>query len=91
LKEFQIQKRQNTAKESTGGVGSYRTSGNPSHNDGTQAMSQIADQITTEPYYCAIEDEIDLFEAAYAEKMPMMMKGPTGCGKTRFIDNKPWF
>jgi nitric oxide reductase NorQ protein len=54
-------------------------------------MSQIADQITTEPYYCAIEDEIDLFEAAYAEKMPMMMKGPTGCGKTRFIDNKPWF
>lgn len=90
MKEFQIQKRQNTAKESTGGVGNYRTSGNPSHNDGTQAMTHIADQITTEPYYCAIEDEIDLFEAAYAEKMPMMLKGPTGCGKTRFIEHMAW-
>jgi len=53
-------------------------------------MNHIMDQITNEPYYCAIEDEIDLFEAAYAERMPMMMKGPTGCGKTRFIEYMAW-
>ncbi|HEX6007534.1 MAG TPA: CbbQ/NirQ/NorQ/GpvN family protein, partial [Burkholderiales bacterium] len=31
-------------------------------------------------------DEVALFEAAYARRMPMMLKGPTGCGKTRFLE-----
>ena len=46
--------------------------------------------IDAEPYYRAIADEIPLFEAAYAVRMPMMLKGPTGCGKTRFIEYLAW-
>ncbi|MHB1566732.1 MAG: AAA family ATPase [Acidiferrobacter sp.] len=43
-------------------------------------------RITKEPYYRAVADEIELFEAAYSVRMPMMLKGPTGCGKTRFVE-----
>jgi len=39
-----------------------------------------------EPFYLPIKDEIQLFEAAYAEKIPVLLKGPTGCGKTRFLE-----
>ena len=38
------------------------------------------------PYYIPSGDEIDLFEAAYKAKLPVMLKGPTGCGKTRFVE-----
>ena len=47
-------------------------------------------RITTEPYYRPVGNEIALFEAAYAARMPMMLKGPTGCGKTRFIEYMAW-
>jgi nitric oxide reductase NorQ protein len=46
--------------------------------------------IHQEPYYRAVGDEIELFEAAYAARMPMMLKGPTGCGKTRFMEYMAW-
>ena len=46
--------------------------------------------ITDEPYYRPVGDEVSLFEAAYARRMPMMLKGPTGCGKTRFIEHMAW-
>ena len=51
-------------------------------------MSNIVDQyrIPQEPYYRAVADEVELFEAAYSVRMPMMLKGPTGCGKTRFVE-----
>ena len=42
--------------------------------------------VTTEPFYEPVKDEIELFESAYAEKIPVLLKGPTGCGKTRFIE-----
>ena len=42
--------------------------------------------ITREPYYLPVGREVDLFEAAYKAKLPVMLKGPTGCGKTRFIE-----
>ncbi|MFZ3048215.1 MAG: CbbQ/NirQ/NorQ/GpvN family protein [Desulfatirhabdiaceae bacterium] len=38
------------------------------------------------PYYACSGDEIMLFEAAYAARLPVMLKGPTGCGKTRFVE-----
>ena len=38
------------------------------------------------PYYLPIHDEIDVFEAAYACRLPVLLKGPTGCGKTRFVE-----
>ena len=46
--------------------------------------------INAEPYYRAIGDEIALFEAANATRMPVMLKGPTGCGKTRFVEHMAW-
>ncbi len=39
-----------------------------------------------EPYYVPVGDEIELFEAAYHQKLPVLFKGPTGCGKTRFVE-----
>ena len=41
---------------------------------------------TQEPYYVAVGDEVELFEAAYIQKIPVLLKGPTGCGKTRFVE-----
>ncbi len=43
-----------------------------------------------EPYYVAQGDEIELFEAAFAAKIPVLLKGPTGCGKTRFVEYMAW-
>ena len=42
--------------------------------------------MTEEPFYLPIGDEIELFEAAYREKIPVLLKGPTGVGKTRFVE-----
>jgi nitric oxide reductase NorQ protein len=46
--------------------------------------------VTEEPYYRATGAEVALYEAAYAVRMPMMLKGPTGCGKTRFVEHMAW-
>ncbi len=46
--------------------------------------------IEQEPYYQAIDQEIELFEAAYANGLPVLLKGPTGCGKTRFMEHMAW-
>ncbi len=39
-----------------------------------------------EPYYLPIGDEVELFETAYEERIPVLLKGPTGAGKTRFVE-----
>lgn len=41
---------------------------------------------TEEPFYVPIGDEVELFEAAFYQKIPVLLKGPTGCGKTRFVE-----
>lgn len=46
--------------------------------------------IKTEPYYLPQGDEISLFEVAYHEKLPVLLKGPTGVGKTRFVEYMSW-
>ena len=43
-------------------------------------------KVESEPYYLPIRQEVELFEAAYAARLPAMLKGPTGCGKTRFVE-----
>ena len=53
-------------------------------------MALNAYRITEEPYYYSIGNEIALFDAAYAARMPMMLKGPTGSGKTRFVEHMAW-
>jgi len=46
--------------------------------------------IKEEPYFRPVHDEIAMFEAAYAARMPVMLKGPTGCGKSRFVEYMAW-
>jgi len=38
------------------------------------------------PYYEPQGNEVEIFEAAYKKRLPVMLKGPTGCGKTRFLE-----
>lgn len=42
------------------------------------------------PFYQPQADEIALFEAAWAARLPVMVKGPTGCGKSRFVEHMAW-
>ena len=42
--------------------------------------------VESEPYYLPVAHEVELFETAYAGRLPVMLKGPTGCGKTRFVE-----
>jgi nitric oxide reductase NorQ protein len=55
-------------------------------------MSEAIDlaELRDEPYYLALADEIELFEAAYHARLPILLKGPTGCGKTRFVEYMAW-
>lgn len=43
-----------------------------------------------EPYYLPSGDEVAVFEQCHARKLAVMLKGPTGCGKTRFIEHMAW-
>ncbi|MBI5451130.1 MAG: CbbQ/NirQ/NorQ/GpvN family protein [Gammaproteobacteria bacterium] len=47
-------------------------------------------RIIKQPYYLPIGNEVALFEAAYSVRMPVNLKGPTGCGKTRFVEYMAW-
>jgi nitric oxide reductase NorQ protein len=42
------------------------------------------------PYYVATADEVAVFETCHARGLPLMLKGPTGCGKTRFVEHMAW-
>ena len=46
--------------------------------------------IEQEPYYEPVGEEIAIFETAYAAGLPVLLKGPTGCGKTRFMEHMAW-
>ena len=43
-------------------------------------------KIAEEPFYQPQDDEIEMYTAAYMNRMPVMLKGPTGCGKSRFVE-----
>lgn len=47
-------------------------------------------KISREPFYQPQGNEIALYEAAYQRRLPVMVKGPTGCGKSRFIEYMAW-
>lgn len=44
-------------------------------------------RLREEPYYAEVSGEIGLFTIAARSRMPVMLKGPTGCGKTRFVQH----
>lgn len=47
-------------------------------------------RIATEPFYRPVGNEIALYEQAYRHRMPLILKGPTGCGKTRLVEHMAW-
>jgi len=49
----------------------------------SQAINYFA--ADSEPYYLPLADEIEIFRAAYSARLPVLLKGPTGCGKTRLL------
>ncbi|MDD5175099.1 MAG: CbbQ/NirQ/NorQ/GpvN family protein [Sterolibacterium sp.] len=55
-----------------------------------EALATQLAHIDTEPYYQSIAEEVTLFEAAHAQRLPVLLKGPTGCGKTRFVEYMAW-
>ena len=42
--------------------------------------------ITQKPFYLPVQDEVTIFQAAHEANIPVLLKGPTGCGKTRFVE-----
>ena len=69
----------------TAGAGTF----SGAHGKG-EAMDISSYLIDEKPFYREIDAEIGLFEAAYANRLPVMLKGPTGSGKTRFIEYMAW-
>jgi len=59
---------------------------------GTPSATKIGSnaELRREPYYLPLGDEVELFEAAYRSRLPILLKGPTGCGKTRFVEHMAW-
>lgn len=55
-----------------------------------QAIAIEDYHIAVEPFYLPAGDEVRIFEEAYGLKLPVMLKGPTGCGKTRFLEYMAW-
>jgi nitric oxide reductase NorQ protein len=47
-------------------------------------------RITEEPFYLSREKEIEIGLAASSNRLPLLLKGPTGCGKTRFMQYLAW-
>jgi nitric oxide reductase NorQ protein len=51
----------------------------------------VIDATATEaPFYLPVGDEVEVFRAAYERRIPVLLKGPTGCGKTRFVEHMSW-
>jgi len=46
--------------------------------------------VAEEPFFMPTSDEIEVFQAAYNERVPILLKGPTGTGKTRFVEYMSW-
>jgi nitric oxide reductase NorQ protein len=42
------------------------------------------------PWYLPVAREVEAFEAAWKLRLPVLLKGPTGCGKTRFVEYMAW-
>jgi nitric oxide reductase NorQ protein len=52
--------------------------------------SHTTSELLEEPWYLPVDDEVPMFEAAYEARLPVLLKGPTGCGKTRFVEHMAW-
>ncbi|MBX6419810.1 MAG: CbbQ/NirQ/NorQ/GpvN family protein [Nevskia sp.] len=69
---------------------SERSAARPAAEVAASGDALAAYRVTERPYYREVGDEVALYETAYSVRMPMMLKGPTGCGKTRFVEYMAW-
>lgn len=46
-----------------------------------------SDRAAPTPFYAEQGSEASLFEHAFRQRLPVLIKGPTGCGKTRFVEH----
>ena len=58
---------------------------------GVSRRSSELSRADEEPFYLPVGDEVSLFEAAYRERIPVLLKKPTNCGKTRFVEYMAWY
>ena len=67
--------------------------------DGDVPVSVAADRLRGDgdnsrgadrPFYRPVGDEVEVFQAAARSRLPVLLKGPTGCGKTRFVEAMAW-
>jgi nitric oxide reductase NorQ protein len=49
-----------------------------------------SESMSDAPWYLPVGDEVEVFTAAYTARLPVLLKGPTGCGKTRFVEHMAW-
>jgi nitric oxide reductase NorQ protein len=54
------------------------------------SLQQGVRWVEGEPYYLATGNEVEVFTKCHERGLPVMLKGPTGCGKTRFIEHMAW-
>ncbi|MFD2190677.1 CbbQ/NirQ/NorQ/GpvN family protein [Pistricoccus aurantiacus] len=54
---------------------------------GASSVESIAENQRELPFYQPVDNECELFEHAYRQRLPLLLKGPTGCGKTRFVSH----
>ena len=68
----------------------FRMARNGSPEERKRAVPLDDYRIAEEPFYRPAGGEVALYERAYAHRMPLILKGPTGCGKTRFVEYMAW-
>jgi nitric oxide reductase NorQ protein len=70
----------------------HRTTGSAACGFAQENVMSGKDQfkVRQEPFYQQQGNEVALYEAAYRNRLPVMVKGPTGCGKSRFIEYMAW-
>jgi len=52
-----------------------------------ETLVAMGERIIQEPYYKFIHKELEVFESVFANRLPLLLKGPTGTGKSRFVEN----
>jgi nitric oxide reductase NorQ protein len=50
------------------------------------SFQELRESVSTAPFYRAVGGEVEIFRAAARRGSPVLLKGPTGCGKTRFVE-----
>jgi nitric oxide reductase NorQ protein len=68
--------------------GVFENMSNAGQTENATANEQHGSQIA--PYYLPVGDEVEIFLSAYEQRLPVLLKGPTGCGKTRFVEYMTW-